>query len=168
MAQRLAWLKLNKRYVPQIYAQLAAVYQTAGFDDEATKVSVAGEHARRSSLPGLAGRAARVAGFLLKWTVLYGYRPLRVLWWLLALEAAGTLSFLALYSDHQLIARKEAPGFNAFLYTLDLLLPVVSLKQRDFWIPDGWASWLAAGFTVAGWGLALCLAVGVGRIFKAR
>jgi hypothetical protein len=166
--ERLSWLRRNKRYVPQIYAQLASVYQTAGFDDEAAKVSVAGETARRQSLKGLTGGIARAGGLLLKWTVRYGYQPLQVLWWLLVLEAAGTVAFFALHAGGQLAPRKEAPAFNAFLYTLDLLLPVVNLKQRDYWIPDGWAGWVAAAFTIAGWGLALCLAVGVGRIFKAR
>lgn len=167
VVERLRWLKLNNRYVPQIYAQLAGVYQKAGFDDDAAKVSVAGETARRRSLPGLTGRASRLSGLLLRWTVRYGYRPLQVLWWLLALQIAGTITFH--FAPGRLVAtRDKVPDFNAFLYTLDLLLPVVNLKQRDFWATTGWASWVAAAFTVAGWGLALCLAVGVGRIFKAR
>ena len=96
-------------------------------------------------------------GLLLKWTVRYGYQPLQVLWWLVVPEAAGTV---ALHAGQQLVARQEAPTFDAFLYTLDLLLPVVNPRQRG--------SWVAAAFTLAGRGLALCLAVGVGRIFEAR
>ncbi|MET9000314.1 hypothetical protein [Amycolatopsis sp. NPDC004169] len=164
---RLRWLQLNKRYVPQIYAQLAAVYQKAGFDDEAAKVAVAGETARRKSLPGFAGRASRLSGLLLRWTVRYGYRPLQVLWWWLVLQVTGSLIF-TFAGDRLVPTRDKVPEFNSFLYTLDLLLPVVNLKQRDFWAASGWAGWVAAAFTVAGWGLALCLAVGVGRIFKAR
>ena len=109
-----------------------------------------------------------MGGLLLEWTVRYGYQPLQVLWWLQVPEAAGTVAFLALHADKQLVATRPEVTFNPLLYTLDLLLPVVNLQPRDYGITGGLASWVAAGFTVAGWGLALCLAVGVGRIFKAR
>ncbi|MFD9958749.1 hypothetical protein [Amycolatopsis sp. NPDC058986] len=168
VAERLAWLKRNHRYMPQVYAQLASVYRTAGLDDEAIKVAVAGETARRASRKGPLGRFLRLVGGLSRWTVQYGYRPLQVLWWLVALQFAGTIAFTVFSGVHQLTPRKDATGTNEFLYTLDLLVPVVNLKQRDLWIASGAAVWVSSAFVVAGWALALSLAVGAGRIFKAR
>ena len=165
---RLALLASNPRYVPQIYLQLASVYQAAGSDDESTAVAIAGEDARRRSQTGVAGRFKRALGFLLKLTVQYGYRPLQVLWWLFALEIVGTFVFIDLHGKGLLKPTSGAPEFNSILYTLDLLVPVVSLGQRAFWTANGAAVWVSAVFTITGWILALCLAVGVGRIFKTQ
>ena len=45
------------------------------------------------------------------------------------------------------------PRFHAFLHAIDvLLLPVVNLGQREAWSPFGADQWVAAGFTVMGWG----------------
>jgi hypothetical protein len=105
----------------------------------------------------------------LKWTVGYGYRPLRILWWLIALEIVGSFVFLGLRNLQEI----EASGgpvrsFNSTLYTLDLLIPVATLGQRSYWVPTGAAVWAAAVFTVAGWILAACLGVGIGKIFKSQ
>jgi len=43
------------------------------------------------------------------------------------------------------------PGFNPARYTLDLLLPVANLHQREAFVPHGYAAWWAFGLTVAGW-----------------
>ena len=165
--QRITWLR-KRDYLPQIYLQLASVYQAMGSVREATMVGVAGEDARRKSRTDPLGRVKRVFGLLLKWSVGYGYRPLQVLWWLVGLEIIGTVVFRLLHQANALVpSGKPVPDFNAFLYTLDLLVPVVNLAQRSFWLPMGTlAVWLAAVFTAAGWILAACLLVGIGRIFK--
>jgi hypothetical protein len=164
---RLAWLARSPRYVPQIYLQLASVYLAVGSNDDSTTVSIAGEDVRRTSQQGLVGLFKRALGAILKVTVQYGYRPLRILWWLVGLEAAGTGVFLWLHDIGALTATSPpGPAFNSFLYTLDLLVPVFSLGQRAFWIPSPGVEWVAAGFTVVGWVLAACLVVGIGKIFK--
>ena len=56
--------------------------------------------------------------------------------------------------------------YHSWLYTFDLLLPVVSLRHSDLWVPLGAARWLSLAFTVVGWALAICLVTGVGRLFK--
>jgi hypothetical protein len=163
---RLAWLASNSGYVPQTYLQLASVYRAAGSVDESVAVAVAGEDARWAAQ---SNRFKRIFGLLLKITVLYGYRPLLVLWYLIGLEAVGIAVFMRLHAIGAIRpAGNAAPDFNPYLYTLDLLVPVVSLRQRDFWVPTGVAVWVSAAFTVFGWILALCLAVGVGRIFKTQ
>ncbi|GAA4548119.1 hypothetical protein [Amycolatopsis samaneae] len=168
VTDRLDWLKRNSRYMPKVYSQLADAYRTAGLDDEAITVAVAGETARRAARRGLVGWLWRLLGMLSRWTVQYGYRPLKVLWWLLALQVAGAITFKAFSGAEQLYPRDRSTRPSEILYTLDLLLPVVNLKQRDLWIATGAAAWVSSGFIIAGWALALSLAVGVGRIFKSR
>jgi hypothetical protein len=166
---RLEWLARNQHYIPQLYLQLASVYRAAGATRESETVSIAGEEVRRTAQTGLVGRFKRVLGVLLKTTVRYGYRPLQVLWWLGGLEIGGFALFRWLH-DTGLLKPKDSSvpvdSFNAAVYTLDLLVPVFSLGQRAFWIPISGAVWAAVGFTIVGWVLAGCLAVGVGKIFK--
>jgi hypothetical protein len=162
---RLAWLDSNPGYVPQIYLQLASVYRAAGSVDESIAVAVAGEDARWATQ---SNRFKRIFGLLLRITVLYGYRPLMMLWYLIGLEAVGIAVFTRLHAIGAIKPTGNIADFNPFLYTLDLLVPVVSLGQRNFWVPTGVAVWVSSAFTVIGWILALCLAVGVGRIFKTQ
>jgi hypothetical protein len=166
---RLAFLRKHGRYVPQIYLQLTSTYSAAGLDQLATKVSIAGEDERWRSYRGLLGGVLRVLGLLLKLTVRYGYRPLQVLWSLLVLEIVGSVLFEWLFVTGDFTRHTAGvPDLNPVLYTADLLLPVVSLKQRDNWVPLGAAEWGSAVFTGLGWVLALCLVAGVGRIVKTR
>lgn len=165
---RLLWLERNPRFVPQIYLQLASVYHEAGSDGDSTTVSIAREDARRRSQRGLLGWCKQIVGLALKYTVQYGYRPLWVLWWVAALEIAGSVVFWQ-FHDHGIIqpVDKAHPDFNAILYTLDLLVPVINLGQTQYWFPLGAAVWVAAAYTIMGWILATCLVVGIGRIFNA-
>lgn len=75
--------------------------------------------------------------------------------WLAALLLVGTVVFTA----HQPLAVKpgEAPSFNAFLYTLDLLLPIISFGQESTLGPRGAQQWLAAALITAGWILATAI-----------
>jgi hypothetical protein len=52
------------------------------------------------------------------------------------------------------------------IYTLDVILPVVSLHQRDAWIAHGLVQWLALGFTVAGWVLTTAVALSLTGVLK--
>jgi hypothetical protein len=164
---RLAWLRRNSGYVPQIYLQLASVYHEAGSDNESTIVAIAGEDARRRSQRGAVGMVERLLGLALKYTVQYGYRPLWVLWWVMGLEITGSVLFWQ-FHDHLIIKSNDGAhaDFNPILYTLDLLVPVISLGQKDSWYPVGVAVPVAAVFTITGWILATCLVIGVGKIFN--
>jgi hypothetical protein len=165
--ERLAWLRRNPGYLPQIYLQLASVYHEAGSDDDSTTVAIAGEDARRRAQRGVLGMFRRLLGLALKYTVQYGYRPLRVLWWVIGLEISGSILFWQ-FHDHSIIKPTDGAhaDFNPILYTLDLLVPVISLGQKDSWYPVGVAVPVAAVFTITGWILATCLAIGVGKIFN--
>ncbi|MBZ3906014.1 MULTISPECIES: oxidoreductase [Streptomyces] len=157
-AERLDWLRRGAdTYLPQPYEQLAATYRRLGHEDEARTVLLAKQRHHRASLPPY----TRVWGYVQDATVGYGYRPLRAGLWLAAMLACGAL-FFAAHPPAPLEAAK-APPFNAFVYTLDLLIPIPAFGQDLAFAPRGPAQWLAHALTAAGWILATTTAAGVTR-----
>ena len=57
----------------------------------------------------------------------------------------------------------KAPPFNALIYSLDLLLPVINFGQGHAYTATGGYQWLAYLLTAAGWILATTIAAGVAR-----
>ncbi|CAL9556009.1 hypothetical protein SUDANB95_04498 [Actinosynnema sp. ALI-1.44] len=164
---RIACLGRNHEFAPQTYAQLARVYESAGKYDDAKHVLIAGQDAGRKAGRGVRRAIARALGFVLKWTVGYGYRPLWVLYWVAALTVVGAIASAVAHPDGFRQAKSGLDvGFEPVLYTLDLLLPVVNLRQRELWVPVGWVLWGSSAFTALGWVLAICLVTGLGKAFK--
>ncbi|MFF2045257.1 hypothetical protein ACFVVX_33070 [Kitasatospora sp. NPDC058170] len=188
LERRLGWLlKMEQPNLPQVYRQLASVFQGQGEDREAKRVLVTGQRAHFAKR----ARPIRWAGRIFEWTVGYGYHPFLILIWLVILEIAGGLIFSCLRDDillspvyinqlidaggiHQSVGTITGgsdtiddgyPAFQPWLYTLDLLLPVVDLRQSDIWIPHRAAEWCSMFFTIAGWALATCLVIGIGSVF---
>jgi hypothetical protein len=106
----------------------------------------------------------RAFGKLLDWTVGYGYRPWLAAIWLAALLAIGTTVF-AIHWPH-LIPGGPAPPFNAFTYTLDLLIPLGAFGLRGTYAPAGAAQWLADALIAAGWILATAVIAGITRAIR--
>lgn len=151
---RLEWLERSGEFAPQPYEQLMSVYRRAGHEDAMRTVGMAKERQRREGR----SRRARLWGWFLRWTVGYGYEPWRAGAWLLGLFATGWIAFRALLGDHIEPARTARgltlPDFHASIYTLDLLIPFVNLHQRDNWVAQDAAQYLAVSLTLAGWVLA--------------
>jgi hypothetical protein len=103
-------------------------------------------------------------GRLLDWTVGYGYRPWLAAVWLVALLAIGTVVF-AIDPPHALRGG-PVPPFNAFIYTLDLLIPLAAFGLRDAYASAGAAQWLADALIGAGWILATAVIAGVTRVLR--
>ncbi|WP_182876273.1 hypothetical protein [Microbispora sp. H10670] len=161
LADRLTWLRRDPGgYRPQPYEQLAAYYRRIGHESDARRVLLARQRARRRTLrfPG------RLWGRLLDGLVGYGYRPWLAGVWAVLLLAAGTAVF-ARWQPHQ-IGLDESRHFSAFVYTLDLLVPVSLFEQRGAWEPVGWTQWLAYGLIAAGWILATALIAGGTRVLR--
>ncbi|MFB6616576.1 oxidoreductase [Streptomyces sp. NPDC056367] len=161
LARRLEWLEAaTPEYSPEPYERLAAVLRAGGEDADAREVLLAKQRRRRATLP--AGQKAW--GYLQDWTVVYGYRPGRAALWMAVLWAAGTLLFSQL--DPPPIKADEHPQWNAALYALDLLLPVIDLGQQDQWkVTDGW-QWGATALILLGWILATTVAAGASRLLR--
>lgn len=164
--QRLDWLARDRRrYRPQPYEQLAAVYRRAGRDQDVRTVAIAKQRARRRTL----GLAEQVWSVLLDGLVGYGYRTWLAGIWLVGLWLVGTILFDVAHSMELLTAAKaeqELQHFNALVYALDLLLPIVNLGQDGGWVPHRWAavcSWL---LTLAGWVLTTAVVAALTGLLK--
>lgn len=159
--ERLQWVAAaTPEYSPEPYEQLAAMYRNSGEDTNARVVLLAKHRRRRETLP-LPGKAW---GYLQDWTVAYGYRPAQAALWMVLLWASGSV----LFQLHPPAALKgdEAPQWNAVLYTLDLLLPVISLGQDTAWDPRGGYQWIAVSLVLLGWVLATTVATGATRLLQ--
>lgn len=156
--RRVAWIRRHPSYAAQPYEQLAVWYRQIGHDDDARRVLLAKQRHRRKTL----GLPARLWGHLLDAMVGYGYRPWRAGVWLAALVLLGTTVF-ATHSPRP-TEPGQVPPFNAFVYTLDLLIPIGGLGQRTSWYWQGGATaWLAYALIAAGWILTTAVLAGITR-----
>jgi hypothetical protein len=166
--QRLRWIRLAEEsqndgsgasgYVPQPYMQLIAFYQREGRDGDARRVAYEREcrHRNQHGLPRKAWNT------LLRFTVGYGYRPLRALAVLGVLVLVGILAFSSLHAEGDIYAIKgNHPPFVAGIYTLDRLIPVVTFGLRDAFASKGLAQWLAFAYTLFGWVLTIAVIAGL-------
>lgn len=161
--RRLDWLQRDpKGHQTQPYEQLAAHYTAIGQPGQARVVMYARERAQRKAMP----RLARTWSLLQDITVGYGYRPSRAVAWLAVLLAIGSITFA--HHHPAALVHGQAPHFNAVIYTLDLLLPVVDLGQKHAFNPAGAEQWLSYLLIAAGWVLVSTVAAGAARVLTRR
>jgi uncharacterized protein YjbI with pentapeptide repeats len=166
---RIAWLGENASgYAPNVYNHLAAVYRAAGEEDAARRVLIAKQRrkfqCRRAAHPSRVGWLQVAGDRLLDWTVGYGYRPLRMAWWLIGLLAAASLLFQYVLNEN--VRPKPESEFYSPIYALDLLLPVAGLGQRSNIVVFGPGLWWSTVFMLTGWLLGLTLIAGLSGLFK--
>ena len=162
-AQRLGWLARDRYgYVPGAYEVLAAAFRLQGDEDSAREVLIGKQRARREHTGGRHAPARWWSAFL-RWTVGYGYAPARIVPWFVGLLLAGWVLFAGPLAGAMVATGDSARvrGFQAFLYVLDLLLPVASLGVRDGWTPTGAAQVVVVAWTLAGWVLGLTLVAAI-------
>jgi hypothetical protein len=161
---RLEWLRRDPTgYSPQPYSQLAAVYRAEGRDRQARTVLIASQTDRRKGQTdqrrgkgpfGWLRQGIRQGwGWIMQVTVGYGYRPWIALIWLIAALLVGSLMFECAIPPEQLTASSGAPPWNAFLYVLDMLVPVLDMGYSK-WVATKGALGLTALLVVMGWVLA--------------
>ncbi|MEU4739028.1 hypothetical protein AB0G02_01010 [Actinosynnema sp. NPDC023658] len=158
---RLRWLReVQPDFAPGPYEQLAAVYRDGGEEELAQLVQLEKQHRRYSEL----GVAGRVWGFLQRWTVGYGYRPWLAIAWLTAFWLVGSGWFLG----HEMpkLNDDESPSWNAWLLSMDLLIPIVDLGQDGKWRFSGASQWISSALIAIGWILASTAAAGAARVLK--
>jgi hypothetical protein len=157
---RLRWLTRHPGgYAPQLYDQLAGAYRRSGDEQAARKIAVAKQWRRR--------RAFNPLNLLWYVTVGYGYRTWQAAIWLVALVVSSTWVFSGAYPAHMIASGSHPPAFQPFVYSLDLLLPVIGFGQKSAWQPQGPAllywSW---GLTGAGWVLTAAVVAGLTGVLK--
>ncbi|GAT65770.1 oxidoreductase [Planomonospora sphaerica] len=161
VAERLSWVGRDPGgYRPQPYEQLAAWYRRIGHEPDARRVLLAKQREHRGTLRP----TGRFWGRLLDVAVGYGYRPWLAGLWAVVLLAAGTAVFSSVPPVK--IDPDHVRHFNAFVYTLDLLVPVSVFEQRGAWEPVGWTRWLAWTLVASGWILATALIAGAARVLR--
>ena len=119
------------------------------------------------------GALSKLWGLFLDTTVGYGHRPWQAGVWLIALVAIGGLLFGEAYqateNEHrvrhfELYPTRDAdqvPPFQPIVYTVDVLVPVISLGQRVAWNASGAAQWATFILTICGWLLTTTLIAGL-------
>jgi hypothetical protein len=158
---RLRWLARHTQgHEPQPYEQLASHYRTTGQPAQARRVLYTRERLQRDAK----GPFGRAWSLLQDLTVGYGYQPWRAALWLALLLAAGSILFAA--APPAPLLHGGTPHFNAVIYTLDLLLPVVDLGQKHAFNPAGAEQWFSYVLIAAGWLLATTIAAGVARVLS--
>jgi hypothetical protein len=161
LSRRLEWLAAaTPEYNPEPYEKLATVLRNRGEDTDAREVLLAKQRRRRETLP----IAAKLWGYAQDWTVAYGYRPGRAALWMVVLWAAGAVAFSRV--GHHPLGDGEHPAWNAPLFALDLLIPVINFGQEDEWGLRGAWQWAAAVFISLGWILATTVATGATRLLR--
>ncbi len=161
LSLRLEWLvAATPEYNPEPYEKLAAVLRARGDDTDARQVLLAKQRRRRETLP----IAAKIWGYAQDWTVAYGYRPGRAALWMAVLWAAGAVAFS--YAGRYPVGDGQHPGWNAPLFALDLLIPVIDFGQENNWGLLGEWQWAAAVFISLGWILATTVAAGASRLLR--
>ncbi|HEY7483574.1 MAG TPA: hypothetical protein VH912_03855 [Streptosporangiaceae bacterium] len=159
--ERLQWLRRDTDgYQPQPYERLAESYRSIGLDIEGRSVLLAKQRDRRTTQ----SITRKAWGLVQDVLVGYGYRPFRAAAWLITLLAIGTVVFH--FNQPQILDNGQHPHFNAFLYTLDLLLPVGSLGQEALFAPKGIYLWIADLLVAAGFVLGLTVAAGATRVLS--
>ncbi|REE96929.1 hypothetical protein [Thermomonospora umbrina] len=156
--ERLDWIRRDTDgYQPQPYERLAQTYRSLGLDAEGRSVLLAKARDRRKTQ----SPSRKAVGWFQDVLVGYGFRPFRAASWLGGLLAFGTIVF-SLHKPAQLEAEQK-PSFNAFFYTLDLLLPIGTLGQEPYYSPKGVYQWIANFIIMAGLILGLTVAAGATR-----
>ncbi len=180
--QRLEWIRRSHttatdstpaRFSAQPYEQLARVYRQAGQETEARQVAIA----RRNDLRryGSLTRPRKVGNWLLDKTIRHGYQPLRAVGLLVAVYAAVLLVvWCAQHHDSVIVPAKDtktiapvptalrcSPAYPCFYpagYAVDVVVPIINLRQAENWRPDGHAAWgwayIAVGWVASGLGWA--------------
>lgn len=160
--QRLAWMaRYGTGFAPGPYDQLAAALQRDGREHDANEVLRMRERLRHRAM----GRIGAMWGAVQDVVIGFGYRPARALLWLVAVLATAS-GWFVWSGPLDPIKQGEAPTWDPFMYTLDLLVPLVDLGHEHAWDPVGADKAVAVLVMVAGWILATTVVAGAGRALR--
>ena len=157
--ERLKWLRLQptKPFRPRPYEQLAKVFREMGHDSDARKVLMAKQEDLRKH--GKLSRKAKAWNWFLGQTIGHGYETWRAVIVLIVFLMLGWGVFNCAYGKELIACSKECSTgntFNPFMYSLDVLLPVINFHQKDYYSPN--ASTLAG--EIVRWYFWIHIAVG--------
>ena len=134
------------RFKPQPYLQLARVLRTAGLDSAADETIVRLER-HRNRYSGFSDLTRLGRWLFFDLLLRYGFDRSRPAIALLGLAAISAVMFQIAYCGHHIVATwhnkqditvpadaaQPHVAFNAFVFALDTLVPLVDLNQKDNW-----------------------------------
>ena len=148
---RIDWLQRQGSFWHQPYEQLTAVFRKSGDDAEAKKILIAKnkDKARLTKLTWSEWWWYRVFGRIIG----YGYRPWWAAWIGVLIILLGWIFFWAGSRTHVMTPTKETtyvyidigedprisqdyPRLNALVYSFDVFVPLVDLRQVSYWLPN--------------------------------
>jgi hypothetical protein len=188
--ERLDWIRRSHTpatatmpavFASQPYEQLARVYRQVGQDTDARRAAIA----RRNDLRryGTLTCPRKLGSWLLDKTIRHGYQPLRAVGLLVVLYVAMLLvAWGGQHYDSVIVPAKDtktiapvptalhcSPAYPCFYpagYAVDVVVPIINLRQAENWRLNGqaawgWAyiggNWVATGF---GWAFTTLAVVG--------
>jgi hypothetical protein len=174
-AQRLQWLaKATSHYSPQPYEQLAESYRLEGKESDAREVRYAALRRSHGAAPAL----IRVSGVVQNLLIGYGYRPWRALAWAILFWLAGALYFQFAVGSCGSGAHAASglcpinptvhPTWDPFLYSLDLMTPLVSWGYESAWDVTGTSKIVVLLLSAVGWVLVTTIVAAVTRTLRRR
>jgi hypothetical protein len=157
----------NPRYLAQPYEQLAQAYRRVG-DDHAARRLLLERCRQRNRSTSWRQWYTKIWYFMQDTLIGYGYTPFRALIWLtvLFLLGAGVFRYVAppvwIGATHHNFSLGDSVS-----YTLDLLMPVSSLSDRQIWhSPNSTGEFLASALVVFGWILGATVVAGAARVLQ--
>jgi len=181
--ERLDWLRRFKPFNPQPYVTLAKVLRQSGHDSDAKNILINRHRDERRSMRWWS--LWRPVNFFMDITCGHGYRPWLAAVWVGLFVLIGWHSFNLDFPDVvplkepavSRMARKEPlpgeyPKFSPFVYSADVLLPIVNLQQKDYWALNDatergrCARWYLPIHILAGWFFTTLFVVGVTGLIR--
>jgi hypothetical protein len=155
------------QYLAQPYEQLAQAYRRVG-DDQAARYLMLEKCRQHTRATPPRQWYNRIWYYLQDILVGYGYTPFRALIWLAALLLLGTGVFRYVVQPVWIGTPPHRFGLgDSVSYTLDLLMPVSSLSDRQIWhSANGTGEFLASALVVFGWILGATVVAGAARVLQ--
>jgi hypothetical protein len=131
-----------RRFKPQPYLQLARACRAAGYEAAANDILV--HYQRNKTRYSDFGALRQIGRWLVDLFLLYGFSPFRPLVYLAVWAVISAALFELAYVDGKILPTKDLqqfvsppytarPRFNALLYAVDTLVPVVDFNQKKSW-----------------------------------
>ena len=136
-ASRLDWLRRQPEFNPRPYEQLAKVFREMGRESDMRAVLIAKQEDWRKH--GSLSRKRRAWNRFLGITIGHGYQTWRAFAFLAIFLVVGWDVFIFAKGIGIMECSKECGTgntFNPFMYSLDVLLPVINFHQKDYYSPN--------------------------------
>lgn len=169
---RIQWVRRQpNKFLPQPYEQLAFVLRKMGRDDVAREVLFEKNQDRTHFTKGF----WEWLWYKLNWALIgYGYKVWLALIWSGVVIVTGACIFKRGYKRGRISATQIQHGlfqhylrFSAILYSLEMFLPFLKLKQSELWKPCSMGLYVyLCAHVFAGWLLTLWLIAGATGLIK--